>query len=109
MVAFDGSRTIAVQLISYDRAGNSLSGSRIDYLVPIGSRHRTRRRTSPSPLPNHAFRAEVVGASATFGAPSVIANAVVDELWHLGVGHIDIPGTSSVALKALRDHRLTGL
>ncbi|OLS21449.1 MAG: Carbon monoxide dehydrogenase large chain [Candidatus Heimdallarchaeota archaeon LC_2] len=88
----------------YDDAGNILTGSFGDYLVPtaVESPHwETDKTTTPSP--HHPIGAKGIGESATVGAPPAIANAVVDALSHLGVTHIDIPITPNKVWSILKE------
>jgi carbon-monoxide dehydrogenase large subunit len=80
--------------ITYDKLGNNMAGTFMDYLVPTAVEvpaWETGKTITPSP--HHPIGAKGVGESATVGAPPAIANAVVDALWHLGVRNIDIPMT----------------
>jgi carbon-monoxide dehydrogenase large subunit len=89
--------------IVYDAAGQNLSGTLADYLVPTAVESpKWELGKTITPSPHHPLGAKGVGESPTVGAPPAIANAVVDALWHLGVRHIDIPITPEKVWKVLR-------
>lgn len=82
----------------YDDAGNLLTSSLMDYLIPTAATlpsfelDRTVTPTHVNPL-----GAKGIGEAGTIGSAQTIVNAVVDALAHLGVKHIDMP---------LRPHRV---
>ncbi len=94
--------------LSYDDAGNPLSHSFVDYLVPTAVETPAwETANTVTPSPHHPLGAKGIGESATVGAPPAIANAVVDALSHLGVRHIDIPITPDKVWAILREHGVT--
>jgi carbon-monoxide dehydrogenase large subunit len=91
--------------ITYDKNGNNLSGTFMDYLLPTAMETPAwETDCTVTPSPHHPFGAKGVGESATVGAPPAIANAVVDALSHLGVRHIDIPITPWKLYQILAEH-----
>ena len=90
--------------MTYDKDGNNLAGSFMDYLIPTSMETpawETGHTITPSP--HHPLGAKGVGESATVGAPPAIANAVVDALAHLGVTHLDIPITPDRVWEVLNE------
>lgn len=95
--------------IVYDDAGQNLTGTFADYLLPTSMESpKWELGKTITPSPHHPLGAKGVGESPTVGAPPAIANAVVDALWHLGVRHLDIPITPQKVWKALRDAGVKG-
>ena len=81
--------------IVYDRDGQLLTGSFMDYAMPraadLPSFHTGFIAT---PAPSNPLGVKGGSESGTIGAPAAIGNAVIDALWHRGVRDI-----------ALADHR----
>ncbi len=70
--------------ILYDKDGNNLAGSFMDYLVPTAVETPARETGhTVTTAPHHPLGAKWVGESATVGMPPAIANAVVDGFAHL--------------------------
>jgi carbon-monoxide dehydrogenase large subunit len=78
--------------VVYDRDGQLLTGTLMDYAVP-------RADDLPSfvtdqtvtPTPHNPMGAKGIGEAATIGSTPAIVNAVVDALQPLGVTHLDMP------------------
>jgi carbon-monoxide dehydrogenase large subunit len=76
----------------YDREGQLVTGSLMDYAVP-------RADDLPSftvsetvtPSPRNPLGAKGIGEAATIGSTPAIVNAVVDALKSFGVRHLDMP------------------
>jgi carbon-monoxide dehydrogenase large subunit len=89
---------------SYDEAGNPLTATLADYLVPSAAELpniEMGRTETPSPL--NPLGAKGIGESGTIGATPAVQNAVVDALAHLGVRHIDMPATPERVWRAIAD------
>ncbi|MFL6798003.1 MAG: xanthine dehydrogenase family protein molybdopterin-binding subunit [Xanthobacteraceae bacterium] len=92
--------------IVYDRSGQLLTGSFMDYAMP-------RAADVPSfctdflvtPAPSNPLGVKGASESGAIGAPAAIGNAVIDALWHLGVCDITLPITSEKVWQALREAR----
>jgi aerobic carbon-monoxide dehydrogenase large subunit len=88
----------------YDRAGNPLTASLIDYTPPTAADlpdfHLLPMQT---PTPRNPLGVKGVGESGAIGAPPAVQNAVVDAVSHLGVRHIDMPLTPSTVWTAIRN------
>jgi len=89
--------------ISYDDAGNPLSSSFADYLVPSAADLPSFDvHTVETPTPVNALGAKGIGQAGAIGATPAVQNAVIDALSHLGVRHIDLPLTPERVWRALR-------
>jgi len=88
----------------YDDAGNLLTGSLADYLVPTISEiprieiHHLETLTEAS-----ITGAKGVGEGGTIGAPAAVLNAVSDALAPFGVGIFEMPITPQRILHLLRE------
>jgi aerobic carbon-monoxide dehydrogenase large subunit len=92
--------------IVYDRSGQLLTASFMDYAMP-------RAADLPAfdiafiatPAPSNPLGVKGASESGAIGAPAAIGNAVLDALWHLGVRDITLPITSETVWRALREAR----
>jgi carbon-monoxide dehydrogenase large subunit len=91
------------ETIAYDRHGQLLSASFMDYAMP-------RADTVPSievgshPVPTKANRlgAKGAGEAGTVGALAAAMNALCDALAPLGIRHLDMPATPYRVWEAIR-------
>jgi len=89
--------------IVYDRDGQLLTGSFMDYAMP-------RAADLPAfctgfiatPAPSNPLGVKGGSESGTIGAPAAIGNAVIDALWHRGVSDIALPITAETVWRALK-------
>jgi aerobic carbon-monoxide dehydrogenase large subunit len=89
--------------IVYDRYGQLLTGSFMDYAMP-------RAADLPAfctgfistPAPSNPLGVKGGSESGTIGAPAAIGNAVIDALWHRGVRDIGLPITAETVWRALK-------
>ena len=75
-----------LEQVVYDRSGQLLTGSFIDYAMPRATdlpSFKTARQETLSP--DNLLGVKGAGESGTIGAPAAMGNAVLDALWHLGV------------------------
>lgn len=78
--------------LRYDDAGQTLSGSLLDYWIPHADEVPNYEiRDVPTPTPLNPLGAKGVGEAGTIAAPPAIVNAVLDALRPLGVRSIDMP------------------
>jgi aerobic carbon-monoxide dehydrogenase large subunit len=90
----------------YDEAGNMLTGSLMDYLLPTATDlpsfdlHRT---VTPSPI--NPMGVKGIGEAGTIGSAHTIVNAVVDALTPMGVKHIDMPVRPKRVWQAMQEAR----
>jgi carbon-monoxide dehydrogenase large subunit len=78
--------------VVYDADGQLLSGSLLDYALPIASQviaPVTDHIVTPSPL--NPLGAKGMGEAGIIGTPPAIVNAAIDALAPLGVRHLDPP------------------
>jgi carbon-monoxide dehydrogenase large subunit len=89
--------------IVYDRDGQLLTGSFMDYAMPraadLPSFHTGFIAT---PAPSNPLGVKGGSESGTIGAPAAIGNAVIDALWHRGVRDIALPITTETVWRALK-------
>jgi carbon-monoxide dehydrogenase large subunit len=91
------------ELVSYDDAGQLLSGSLGDYAVPrAGDMPPMVLDHTVTPTPFNPLGAKGVGEAGTNGCPPAIANAVVDALSPLGIKHLDLPYTAQRVWEAIQ-------
>jgi aerobic carbon-monoxide dehydrogenase large subunit len=89
--------------IVYDRDGQLLTASFMDYAMP-------RAADLPAfctgfiatPAPSNPLGVKGGSESGTIGAPAAIGNAVIDALWHRGVRDIALPITAETVWRALK-------
>jgi aerobic carbon-monoxide dehydrogenase large subunit len=92
--------------IVYDRDGQLLTGSFMDYAMP-------RAADLPAfctgfistPAPSNPLGVKGGSESGAIGAPAAIGNAVIDALWHRGVRDIALPITAETVWRALKTAR----
>jgi carbon-monoxide dehydrogenase large subunit len=88
----------------FGEEGEVLTGSLMGYAVPRASDVPPLiLGETVTPNPFHPFGVKGVGEAGTNGAPSAIANAVMDALAPLGIRHIDMPYTAPKLWKAIRE------
>jgi carbon-monoxide dehydrogenase large subunit len=88
----------------YGDDGEILTGSLINYAVPrAGDMPPLTLGETVTPNPFHPLGVKGVGEAATNGAPSAIANAVIDALAPLGITHIDMPYTAPKIWAVIRE------
>jgi carbon-monoxide dehydrogenase large subunit len=89
--------------IVYDRDGQLLTGSFMDYAMPraadLPSFHTGFIAT---PAPSNPLGVKGGSESGTIGAPAAIGNAVIDALWPRGVRDIALPITAETVWRALK-------
>src|SRR5712672_2874050 len=94
--------------VVYDRDGQLLSASFLDYAMPRAADlpffHTAFIAT---PAPSNPLGVKGGSESGAIGAPAAIGNAVIDALWHLGVRDIPLPITSESVWRALSNARPT--
>jgi carbon-monoxide dehydrogenase large subunit len=102
-----GAGQVLGEKVVYDPgSGQLLTGSFMDYYMPRaglvpairGAEHATPSSVSP-------LGVKGVGESGCTGSLPAVANAVMDALAPLGVGHLDMPLTPSKVWHAMQDAR----
>ena len=95
----DGVGMALMELIAFDRVGNHLGASFMDYLLPTALEcPMWELGETVTPSPHHPVGAKGVGESATVGSPAAVVNAVLDAI---GVRHADMPLTPAQVWRAV--------
>jgi aerobic carbon-monoxide dehydrogenase large subunit len=95
-----------MEQVVYDRNGQLLTGSFMDYAIPRASDLPTfRTGFIETPAPSNPLGAKGGSESGTIGAPAAIGNAVIDALWHLGVRDVTLPIRAETVWRALNSVR----
>jgi aerobic carbon-monoxide dehydrogenase large subunit len=80
--------------VVYDREGNPLTGTLLDYGMPTANElPRFETGSTVTPSPRNPLGVKGIGEAGTIGSTPAVQNAVVDALAHLGVRHLDMPAT----------------
>jgi carbon-monoxide dehydrogenase large subunit len=96
-----------MELVAFDRDGNCLGGSFMDYLVPTAVDCPSWELAEMvTPSPHHPLGAKGIGECATVGSPAAIVNAVMDALRPFGVRHADMPLTPAAVWCAIQGQPL---
>ncbi len=88
--------------VVYDENGQLLTGSMMDYALPIASNvpsFELARNETPSPV--NPLGAKGAGEAGTIASTPAAVNAVMDALKPFGVRHIDMPLTSEKVWRAM--------
>ncbi len=89
--------------VLYDEAGNLVTGTLTQYLVPSAAEmpsfelDRTETPSASNPL-----GAKGIGEAGTIAAPPAVINAVVDAVSHLGVSEVGKPATPERVWNAIQ-------
>ena len=79
----------------YDDNGQLVTGTLMDYAMPIASELCTFECDHTETVsPHNPLGVKGIGEAGTIGSTPAVANAVVDALAHLGVKDIDMPITA---------------
>ena len=105
-----GAGQILGEKVVYDRgSGQLLTGSFMDYYMPrAGLLPPIRGAEHPTPSTVSPLGVKGVGESGCTGSLPAVANAVMDALAPLGVGHIDMPLTPAKLWHAIHSARKSG-
>jgi carbon-monoxide dehydrogenase large subunit len=99
----DGVGMALMQVVAFDRDGNHLGASLMDYLLPTSMECPSwELGETVTPSPHHPIGAKGVGESATVGSPAAVVNAVMDALKPFGVRHADMPLTPAQVWLAMQ-------
>jgi carbon-monoxide dehydrogenase large subunit len=102
-----GAGQILAEHIVYDRAtGQLLTGSFMDYSMPrAGLVKGIKGEEHPTPSTVSPLGVKGVGESGCTGSLPALANAVMDALRPLGIGHLDMPLTPAKVWHAIHAAR----
>jgi carbon-monoxide dehydrogenase large subunit len=103
----DGIGMALMELMAFDKDGNHLGGSFMDYLLPTAVDCPSwELGETVTPSPHHPLGAKGIGESATVGSPAAVVNAVMDALKPWGVKHADMPLTPAAVWCAIQGRPL---
>lgn len=95
-----------MECVSYDEAGQPITGSFMDYAMPrAGDVPAMTLGDHPSPATTNPLGTKGCGEAGCAGSLSTIVNAVLDALKDEGVTHLDMPLTPEKVWRAIRDAR----
>jgi carbon-monoxide dehydrogenase large subunit len=92
----------------YDEAGNMLTGSLMDYILPTAAdvpSYDLTRTVTPSPV--NPLGVKGIGEAGTIASAQTLVNAVVDALAPLGVTHVEMPMRPRKVWQAMQDAKLS--
>jgi carbon-monoxide dehydrogenase large subunit len=90
--------------VVYDRDGQLLTGSLMDYAIPrADTLPPFMVDFSPVPSPTNPLGAKGVGEGGAVAGTPTVMNAILDALAPLGVGDVPMPATPERVWRALRD------
>ncbi len=94
----------------YDEAGNPLTTTFADYLVPAATELPSFTLAhTVTPSPSNPLGVKGIGEAGTIASTPAVVNAVIDAMAHLGVTEIEMPATPERVWRSLRAaaHRTT--
>ena len=98
-----GAGQVFNELAVYDRSGQLLTGSFMDYAMPrAGLVSGIKLLEHPVPTKLNPLGAKGVGEAGVTGSMPALMNAVVDALRPAGVKHFEMPATPARIWEALR-------
>ena len=94
--------------VVYDRDGQLLSGSFMDYFMPRADMLPPITLIDlPVPSPANVLGAKGAGEAGATGAVPTLANAVINALKPLKIFHLEMPFTSNRVWHAIQESRAT--
>ncbi len=85
---------VLMEDIHFDRDGQLVTGSFMDYAMPRATDiSAVEVKSNPVPTKTNPLGVKGAGEAGCVGAMPAVANALVDALAHLGVRHIEMPAT----------------
>lgn len=89
--------------VQYDDAGNPLTSSLMNYLMPSAAEMPSFEvSNTETASPRNPLGAKGIGESGTIGSTPAVHNAVCDALSHLGISHVDMPCSPQNVWQALQ-------
>ncbi|MCI0634524.1 MAG: molybdopterin-dependent oxidoreductase [Actinobacteria bacterium] len=89
--------------VLYDEAGNLVTGTLTQYLVPSAAEMPSfELDRTETPSPTNPLGAKGIGEAGTIAAPPAVINAVVDAVSHLGVTEVGKPATPERVWRAIQ-------
>jgi aerobic carbon-monoxide dehydrogenase large subunit len=97
-----GAGQILMEDVKFDRDGQLLTGSLMDYAVPRAETLCSMKvESNPVPTKTNPLGVKGAGEAGNVGALPAIANAIVDALAEFGVKHIEMPATPERVWRAM--------
>jgi carbon-monoxide dehydrogenase large subunit len=94
---------ILMEDIYFDRDGQLVTGSFMDYAMPRADNFSpVEVKSNPVPTRTNPLGVKGAGEAGCVGAMPAVANAIVDALSHLGVRHIEMPATPERVWRTIR-------
>jgi carbon-monoxide dehydrogenase large subunit len=95
--------------VIYDEAGNLVTGTLTQYLVPSAAELPSfELDRTETPSPTNPLGVKGIGEAGTIAAPPAVVNAIVDAVSHLGVSDVGKPATPERVWRAIRDAKAPG-
>ncbi|MBL8671214.1 MAG: xanthine dehydrogenase family protein molybdopterin-binding subunit, partial [Alphaproteobacteria bacterium] len=94
----------------YDRDGQLLTGSFMDYAMPRADDLPSYAVATDdsAPSPSNPLGAKGAGESGTISSSAAVMNAILDALAPLGIDHLDMPATPLRVWEAIEKARRAG-
>ena len=87
---------------SYDSAGNLISATLADYLVPSAAELPSfELGETVTPSPTNPLGVKGIGEAGTIASTPAVMNAIVDALSHLGIENIEMPASPERVWRAI--------
>jgi len=93
-----------MEVVAYDRDGQLITGSFMDYAMPrADALSYMEIKSNPVPTKTNPLGVKGAGEAGNVGALPAVMNAVIDALAPLGVRHVDMPCTPERIWRAIRE------
>jgi carbon-monoxide dehydrogenase large subunit len=97
---------ILMEDIRFDRDGQMLTGSFLDYAMPRADDFSTLEiESNPVPTKTNPLGVKGAGEAGCVGAMPAVANALVDALSHLGIRHVEMPATPERLWRSIAERK----
>ncbi len=97
---------ILMEDIRFDRDGQIITGSFMDYAMPRATDiSAVEVKSNPVPTRTNPLGVKGAGEAGCVGAMPAVANALVDALAHLGVRHVEMPATPEHLWRTIKEAR----
>ena len=101
-----GAAQALMEEMTYDAEGNPVTSTLADYsFITAAELPSFELLTMQTPTTVNRLGVKGIGEAGTIGATPAVHNAVIDAIGHLGVQHIDMPGTPERVWAAISEAR----